>query len=521
MDLEPLTTTKQGVLGSRQSGWHGALSKEYAIAIGLTLVVTAASLAFEPVAGHFAVSSLYLLLVVVAGLKLRQGPVLVVAASSALAWYTVFIPPRFAFHIGTMDDALIFTTFFAVAMAMGQLTSRLRLKEMTERMRERRTAALYDLVQQAGLAPDLDSGLRAAIRVTETLFGVRAALLPRDSDHTLSGIAHAASSFALDATEFSVATTAFGRRAPAGRFTDTFPNAKALHLPLQARAAVVGVLSILPPPGGALDASERELLEAFALLIGTIWEKEHLLQALKHAEILEASERLQRALLQSVSHELKTPLAALQTGFDALAKETANGPRSRATSGEVHQALRRLRRVINNLLDMTRIESGVIHPKLDWCDVGELIEAAKDLAADGLTVHEVEVLVDQSLPMVRLDQALLEQCVCNLLLNAASNSAPGTEIEINARVADDRLVIAVRDEGKGITAAELPHIFETFYRGAQASPGGTGLGLAIVDGFTRALGGSVTAANRQPHGAEFVITIPAETLRPDVMEKLA
>jgi two-component system sensor histidine kinase KdpD len=170
---------------------------------------------------------------------------------------------------------------------------------------------------------------------------------------------------------------------------------------------------------------------------------------------------------------------------------------------------------------MTRIESGAVHPQLDWCDVGEIIEAAKDLAADVVASHKVDVGLAPSLPMVRVDQPLLEQCLSNLLLNAASNSAAGSEIKISARVADDRLVIAVRDEGKGIAESELPHIFETFYRGAESRPGGTGLGLAIVDGFTRALGGSVTAANRLPHGAEFVLTLPVETLQPDVMEKLA
>jgi two-component system sensor histidine kinase KdpD len=238
-------------------------------------------------------------------------------------------------------------------------------------------------------------------------------------------------------------------------------------------------------------------------------------------EIIESTERLERALLQSVSHELKTPLSVVGTGVDALAKMVVPNERSQATLREIQQALRRLHRVINNLLNMTRIESGAVHPQLDWCEVGEVIDAAKDLAADVVGSHRVEVDIDRSLPMVRIDQPLLEQCLSNLLLNAASNSAAGSEIQINARVADDRLVISVRDEGKGVTESELPHIFETFYRGAEARPGGTGLGLAIVDGFTRALGGSVTAANKRPHGAEFVITIPVETLRPDVMEKLA
>lgn len=511
----------ESIFGTQQFNRSVAPIREYAIAIVLTALVTVTSLVLEPLTGHAAVSSLYLLLVVVAGLKFKRGPVLFVAATSALAWYIVFIPPRFAFHIGTLEDAMIFTTFFAVAMAMGHLTSRLRLKEVIERNRERRTAALYEIVQQAGLAPDLDGGLSAAIRLTETLFGVRAALLLRRPDHTLAEQTFSTSSFSLDTKEYGAAEWAFGHRAPAGKFTETLPDARAMHLPLQARAAVMGVLSVLPSPEAVFDLAERELLETFAVLVGTILEKDDLLQGAKRAEILEASERLQRALLQSVSHELKTPLSAVHTGIDALTKQVGNNERTQTTLREIQQALRRLHRVINNLLDMTRIESGVIHPKLDWCDVGELIQAAIDLAVDGVCDRSVVIDIDRNLPVVKVDQALLEQSLCNLLLNAASHSRPGTKITVRARFADGRLILSVLDEGSGIPEPDLPHIFETFHRGAGAPPGGTGLGLAIVDGFVRAHGGEVAAANRHRRGAEFMITIPSETLRADVLERFA
>jgi two-component system, OmpR family, sensor histidine kinase KdpD len=158
---------------------------------------------------------------------------------------------------------------------------------------------------------------------------------------------------------------------------------------------------------------------------------------------------------------------------------------------------------------------------LDWCDVSELIQAAVDLAGESIAENPITVDADKNLPMVKVDQALLEQCLLNLLLNAASNSQPGIKILIRARVADSRLILSVLDEGRGMRDADLPRIFETFYRGAEARPGGTGLGLSIVDGFVRAHGGQVRAVNRQPHGAEFVITIPVETLPANVMEELA
>jgi two-component system sensor histidine kinase KdpD len=170
---------------------------------------------------------------------------------------------------------------------------------------------------------------------------------------------------------------------------------------------------------------------------------------------------------------------------------------------------------------MSRIESGTVQPKLDWCDVGELIEAAVGLAGDSLSAHRLIINTPDNLPMVKIDQALLEQCLCNLLLNSASWSPAGSKITITARVQDSRLVVSVEDEGEGIRESELRRIFDVFYRGAEARPGGTGLGLAIVEGFVRAHHGTVHAANRQPRGAEFVITIPVEALAADFVEEFA
>ena len=267
--------------------------------------------------------------------------------------------------------------------------------------------------------------------------------------------------------------------------------------------------------------SERDLLEAFAALIGTILEKDHFFEAFKRAEIIEASERLYRALFDSVSHELKTPLSAVQAGLEALGKQIGEDRKKQATLWEIQSAVRRLHRVINNLLDMTRIEAGVVEPTLDWCDVGELIRAAVELAGDALHEHHIIIEGDEALPMVKLDQPLLEQCLSNLLINAANWSNPGTKITVRADVDRNELLLAVLDEGKGLNESDLAHIFEKFYRASDARPGGTGLGLSIVEGFVRAHGGFVHAANRKTGGAEFALTIPVETIRAETMEGLS
>ncbi|HEY3303782.1 MAG TPA: DUF4118 domain-containing protein [Candidatus Binatia bacterium] len=494
---------------------------EYVLAAISVTLATVVSFLLEPFTGYLSIALVYLLLVVALGLRLKRGPVLTVAATSALLWNYLFIPPRLTFYIDRLEDGMMFAMFFIVAMAMGHLTGRLRRSEIAERQRERRTAALYELAHQAAFATDLDTGLGAAVGLIESVFGARAALLLRLKDHSLSRLAHPASSFALSQQEEKAAAWAFARQAHATKSAEPPQDSESLLFPLQGRTAVMGVLCVRSPSGKSFDASERELLEAFALLIGLTLEKDHVIEAFKRAEILETSERLRRALLESVSHELKTPLAAVQTGIDVLAKQIGDDERSLATIREIQLALRRQHRVINNLLEMTRIESGVIRPKVDWCDVDELIQAAIDLAGENVAHHALAIETNPSLPMVKVDQPLLEQCICNLLLNSSANSRSGSKIIIRARMDENRLILSVLDEGKGIRETDLPRIFEMFYRASDARPGGTGLGLAIVDGFVRAHGGAARAANRETGGAEFTLEIPVETMQADIVEKLA
>ena len=203
----------------------------------MTALVTIICFIVEPLTGNISIALLYLLAVVAAGINLRRGPALMVAASSALVWNFVFLPPRFGLIIENQEDAVIFAMFFIVAIAMGHLTSQLRLKEIVERNRQQRTAALYELVHHAGLARDLDSGLRAAISLTERLFGVRAALLLRLPDHSLAAQAHPASSYALDEQEYEAALWAFSHRLPAGDLPRCLPIRARSICPSRAAAA--------------------------------------------------------------------------------------------------------------------------------------------------------------------------------------------------------------------------------------------------------------------------------------------
>ncbi len=495
-----------------------SLAREFVWAAAFVIAVSALALALEPFTGYLSIALLYLLLVVAAGLKLSRVAVLSLAAVSGFVWNLLFIPPRFTLSIHSVQDTMMFAMFLIVALAMGHLTGRLRLSELAERKRERRTAALYELAHQAAFAPELEAGLRAAVAHIESIVDAKAALVLRLPDHTLDKNVHPASSFVLSEKEQSVAAWAFSRRMPAGRFTDTLPDSEALHLPLQARTAVMGVLCVMPSKDCAFDMSERDLLEALAVLIGLLLEKDHIAAAIQRAEILETSERLRRSILDTVSHELKTPLAAVQAGLSALERQANNHQAQNETVSEMQIAVRRLNRVVSNVLQMTRIEADAIQLKLDWCDIDEVVEGAVELAGDALSKHQLAFDIKASLPMVKIDHLLMEQSLANLLANAANWSAPGTTIKVSVDVHESEVRLLVSDQGPGIALDELPHVFEKFYRGANARPGGTGLGLSIVDGFVRAHGGRVRAANRPEGGAEFHIRLPVETLNEKAVE---
>jgi two-component system sensor histidine kinase KdpD len=253
------------------------------------------------------------------------------------------------------------------------------------------------------------------------------------------------------------------------------------------------------------------LLEAFAVLIGLILEKEHIVEAVKFAEVFEASERLPRTLLGTVSKELRAPLFAAQTRIDALSKEISDDPKKQSMLGEIRGALERLQRVVSNLVEMTRIESQMIESMLDWCDVRELIDKAIASTGEAIAAHRLVIEMDENLPMVKLDQALIQQCLVHLLTNAAEWSKPGSTITVRAELKDSTLGLSVLDEGPGVSEADIDHVFEKFYRAPDSQPGGTGLGLSIVQGFVRLHGGNVRAARRPTGGSEFTLTIPVET----------
>jgi two-component system, OmpR family, sensor histidine kinase KdpD len=465
--------------------------RDFGVALASAAVVTAVSLAIFDYTGYWAVALFYLLAVVLAATRLRRWPTLFLAALSALLWDFLFIPPRFTFYITHFHDFMMFGAYFVIALVIGHLATQLREREESERRREERATALYRLTRALAASRDLDEALPRALMLIKESFQADSAVWLRDE----SGLSlHRASLFTPSSKDESVAVWAFQKKQAAGRSTDTLPDAESLNVPLVTGDRAEGILTVrlsIPP-----TLEQRELLDAFAAQLALFLNKERALEESREAQIARQSQKLQKTLFDSVSHELKTPLAAMSATLQQPEPDRA----------ELQQAARRLTRTVDHLLDATRLESGLLQPVREWCDPGELVREA--VAASGLTQTDVRVHIATGLPAISVDTRLIQQALGSLLSNAVAHGKSNEPIEVSAARDDSMLVISVADHGPGLASGEEKKVFEKFYRGPKTRPGGLGLGLSIARQLVEAHGGEIVAQNRQNGGARFSIRLP-------------
>jgi two-component system sensor histidine kinase KdpD len=503
IDIHIVRAEKAGVAQRRRrvGDWLGAnLMRDCGWGVVAVTLVTFGSWFLQRVTGYWAIGQLYLLLVVLLALVMNRWAVLLVAALSAMVWHYLFIPPLFSFRFTQVHDLMMFLMYFIVALAMGHFTNQLRVREAAERQRERRASALNRLLESVTASTSLADGLGRAVKEVDALFVAHTAIL-------LDGAPHPASTFQPDAKELAVAMWALDREQIAGRFTDTLPDAAAMYLPLRK----LGVMGVRFEERTTLTMNERDLLETFAGQIAVMTESYRFIENAQQARITEESDRLHRTLLDSVSHELKTPLAVIRAATEGLATQLDNVPLGKTFLDEIYSANRRLERIVTNLLDITRIESGRTPLNLEWSDAHDLLESAADQLSNEISRERIQIRVPEGMPLVRLDFGLMEQALCNLLINAVQHSPAGSPVELTAQLDAGTLVLSVRDHGTGLAAGDEKKVFEKFYRGADQPTGGTGLGLSIVQGIARAHRGEVAAANHPSGGAIFTFRLPVET----------
>lgn len=490
-----------------RSGWT-----QYLAAVGTIGAVTLAGFMFTPLAGVHATAMLLLLATVVLALYVERGPALLAAALSALCWDFFFLPPVFKFQVNHVEDVMLMAMYFVVALALGQLTARIRTQEAGERQRESRATTLYLFTRDLANATTVAQIIPRVVDQIGRSFDAEVAVLLPDASGQLA--AQPGGSLERSESNRAAAAWAFERRQPAGQFTGNLPAADALFLPLESGGGALGVIGLRLRQSVPLTLHQQNLLDALNQQIALALDRQRLAALSEKAKVLAESERLGKTMLDSMSHEIRTPLAAIKTAVSELGdlkNVPAPGPR---LIGEIQEASERVNRLVGKAIDIARLDSGHTKPLFNECDVKDIINLAVAETEKELAAHQLTVDIPPRLPIIRADFVFLQQALMNLLSNAAFHTPKGTPISLRVWTRDDRLFLSVADRGPGLAPESIARVFDKFYRGPGAPTGGTGLGLSLVKGFVEALGGSVSAENRAGGGAEFTISLPVVTIDP-------
>lgn len=485
--------------------WRG-----YAASLALVAATTVVGRVVHVFVSPTNLVMLYLLAVVLAAVRLGYRPAILTAFLGVLAFDFFFVPPHFSFTVFDTEYLITFAALFTVSAVISTLVARTREQAAAVRAREAQTATLYHLSRDLAAAAGLEAILKAVVsHVTETLEAKVAILLPEED--TLH-IRAASPGLTMDENEKAVAHWAFRNRQPAGRGTETLGSAKMHYLPLQTADRVVGVLGISLAEDAAYRVpGSHRVLEAFAGQAAIAIERDHLVREAGKAQLLEATENLERALLNSVSHDLRTPLVSITGALSSL-KEDGNRI-SREAQRELldtaFEEAERLNRIVGNLLNMTRLEGGVLRVKEEPCDVQDMIGAALAAVERQVGDRTVHIEVPPDLPLVLMDFVLMTQVLVNLLDNALKYSPSDRPIEVVARAQEAWLEIEVADQGPGIPPPDLQRVFDKFYQVPRPDrTGGTGLGLPISKGIVEAHGGRIRAENRPGGGVAVTVALP-------------
>jgi two-component system sensor histidine kinase KdpD len=485
----------------------------YVVSLAAVAAALGISELIHPLLGVEKVDLVFLTAVV--GVAVRYGlwPSLLATVASSLCYNFFFLPPIYTFTITDPTNLAAFVFFTIVAVVVSHFAARGRTQTVAAHDRVRTVELLYAFSRKLAGVGTLDDVLWATAYQAALMLKVRVVLLLPENGSIVVKAGYPPED-TLDEADVAAAKWTWQNNRVAGRGSDTLPGAKRLFLPMRTGRGAIGVLGIDSDKSGPLlTPDQRRLLDALIDQAALAIERVYLVEDVERAKRTIETDRLRSALLTSISHDLKTPLASVLGAASTLrdlSGALTDGEKADLVATIIDES-ERLNRFIANLLDMTRLESGAVVPNTALHDLGEIVGSALRRASKILALHQVELELAAGLPMLELDAVLFEQVLFNLLDNAAKYSPAGTTIRIRSWRDQDAVCLQVLDEGDGIPPGDLEHIFDKFYRAEKGDRlrAGTGLGLAISRGFVEALRGQITAANRTDRpGAIFAIRLP-------------
>jgi len=520
-DVEVLVTS--GESGSEKSQPRSAprgriRASEYLWALVPIVVCTLLGLATSDIFTLADQAMIYLLGVLIASSRLSRGPSLLCAVLSIAAIDWFFVQPLYTFNVDDARYTVTFAVMLVVAVAVSHRTVLLRELADATRERERRTASLFELSRALGIECASLPIAETAVRQVRNLFGCDAAVFRGGGATGLEQLVPgSAEEFAAE-REIAVARWVFEHGRAAGYGTDTLPAARALYLPIVGLRGTFGVFAIATRQlGDDLTPSQRQILETFIAQTALALERVELTEEASRSCVMAETERTRSTLLSTVSHDLRTPLASINGSAQVLLDEA--NPVDAVTRRELLQAIHgesdRLSRLVANLLDLTKIESGALRVKKEWCPVDEVVHSAVDRMRGRAGSHSFELSLPEQILLAPVDPVLMEQVLVNLLENAVKYSPGESRIDVAVRGGDDSVVFEVSDRGQGIPPGLEQKIFERFYRvGLPDQSDGAGLGLAVARALVEAHGGSIRASNRPAGGATIRLEIPSAGVPP-------
>jgi two-component system, OmpR family, sensor histidine kinase KdpD len=494
---------------------------DYIFILALIAAVTALCKATGSFFSLTDVAMLYLLPVLYAGARTDIRVAIGTSLASLLLYDLLFVPPLYSITVANVHYLTSFFVFLLVAVITSLMATNLRRQVEETSLSMSRTRTLYDLSKELAAVSDTREFAGTVAKEAARAIGGDTVIYLPDYPETalkLYAASDPGSFIATDRSERAVAVWTFEHGQEAGSGTDTLPGAKGFYVPLKLEDAVLGVIGTDMLNGTEGEVSRIDLLVAISDLASLALNKVLLSMATQHVRNLEQSDRLRNALFDSISHELRTPLASIIGAVTSLTGgEEIYSPEERASLlSTIETGATRMNRLVRNLLDMARLESGSFRLNEDWCDIEDLIGVAASEFADELKGRHVDIAVAPGLPLIKADFELVVQVLSNLIDNAIKYSPEGSEVEITARSDNDAVVLGVGDRGAGIPDEEKGNIFDKFYR-MKTSPqvSGTGLGLSICKGIVEAHGGSMLVKDRPGSGSLFLVSLPVERLRPE------